>query len=162
MQDNIVFVRIDDRLIHGQVCTAWLKTYTNVKHVMCIDDFTSKDPFMQKMFQLLIPKEISIEILTVEGAIKTCLAGLPKPTMIIAKTPKTIKALVDAGVDIDKFNIGGMGMSGTRKKFYQNISADDEERAIMQELLDKGVKIEIQIIPAQGKYDCADILRRTK
>ena len=35
--------------------------------------------------------------------------------MIIAKTPATIKTLIDAGIDIDKFNIGGMGMSGKRK-----------------------------------------------
>jgi PTS system mannose-specific IIB component len=162
MQDNIVFVRVDDRLIHGQVVTAWLKVYTSVKHIMCIDDFSSKDPFMQKMFQLLIPKDQTVEIKSVEGAIEALKEGLDKPTMIIAKTPATIKALVDAGIDIDKFNIGGMGMSGKRKRFYQNISADEEEKDIMRELLDKGVKIEIQIVPTQPCYDCAEILKKVK
>jgi len=157
MQENLVFARIDDRLIHGQVVTAWLKAYTNVKHIVCIDDFTSKDPFMQRMFQLLIPKDITIEILSVADACQKC-QHLDKPTMVIAKTPLTYKALVDAGVDLEKFNIGGMGMSGKRKPFYQNISADEEERECMRELNAKGVKIEVQIIPAQACYDVTKFL----
>ncbi|NLZ75268.1 MAG: PTS sugar transporter subunit IIB [Erysipelotrichia bacterium] len=162
MQENIIFVRVDDRLIHGQVVNAWLNVYTNVRNIMCIDDFSSKDPFMQKMFQLLIPKEKTVEIKSVEGAVETLKKGLDKPTMIIAKSPSTIKTLIDAGIDIDKFNIGGMGMSGKRKKFYQSISADENEKEIMQELINKGIKIEIQTVPTNPCYDCQEILKNDK
>ena len=158
MENNIEFVRVDDRLIHGQVCTAWLHAYSNVTHVLVVDDKTSEDPFMQTMFELLIPKGISIEIKSIKDAITEIKSGLPKPTMMIVKTPATIKALIDGGVDIDFFNIGGMGMTGKRYKFYRNISADDEERALLKELVDKGIKIEIQIIPAQENFDVSKLL----
>lgn len=154
MEKNLEFVRVDDRLIHGQVCTAWLHAYSNVTHVLVVDDKTAQDPFMQTMFELLIPKGISIEIKSIADAVKEIKAGLPKPTMMICKTPATIKGLRDGGVDIDFFNIGGMGMTGKRYKFYRNISADDEERAILKELSEKGIKIEIQIVPAQ---ECVDV-----
>ena len=114
MENNIVFVRVDDRLIHGQVCTAWLHAYSQTKHILVVDDKTSQDPFMQTMFELLIPKTISIEIKSINDAIEEIKKGLEKPTMIICKTPATVKALIDGGVDIDFFNIGGMGMSGKR------------------------------------------------
>ena len=65
---NLVFTRIDDRLIHGQVCAAWLKTLSSVRHILVIDDRTSQDPFMSEMFALLIPSHISIEIRSVEQA----------------------------------------------------------------------------------------------
>lgn len=158
MEKNIEFVRVDDRLIHGQVCTAWLHAYSNVTHVLVVDDKTAEDPFMQTMFELLIPKGISIEIKNIKDAITEIKAGLPKPTMMIVKTPATIKALVDGGVDISFFNIGGMGMTGKRYKFYRNISADDEERALLKELVNKGIKIEIQIIPAQENFDVSKLL----
>lgn len=158
MENNLVFCRVDDRLIHGQVVTAWLHAYSNVTHVLVVDDKTSQDPFMQTMFELLIPKGITIEIKSVADAITTIKAGLPKPTMMIVKTPATIKSLRDGGVDIDFFNIGGMGMTGKRYKFYRNISADDEERALMKQLVDDGVKIEIQIIPAQENFDVSKLL----
>ena len=159
MEKNLEFVRIDDRLIHGQVCTAWLHAYSKVTHVLIVDDFSAKDPFMKTMFELLIPKGITIEIKSVEDAIPRIKAGLEKPTMMIVKNPAVIRDLIAGGIDIDKFNIGGMGMSGKRYKFYRNISADDEERLILKDLNAKGVKIEIQIIPAQECYDVSQLLK---
>ena len=156
--DNLIFSRIDDRLIHGQVCTAWLKSLPTVKHVLVVDDKTAKDPFMGEMFALLIPEHISIEVRTIEEAIKIMKDGLPKPTMMIVKVPDTIKQLVDSGIDIDFLNIGGMGMTAGRKKLFQNISASDAERDIFRELIAKGVKIEVQIIPAAKQTDISKLL----
>ena len=156
--DNLVFTRVDDRLIHGQVMTAWLKTYSNAKQILIVDDETSKDPFMQQMFSLLVPKGVSITIQNVDDATATLKNGLAEPTVMLVKYPLTIKRLIDNGVDIDYFNIGGMGMTKGRKKFFQNISMSDEERQICKELTDKGVRIEIQIVPAQSMYEVSKLL----
>ena len=130
MVNNLLFVRIDDRLIHGQVVTQWIKMYKDTRHILVVDDKTSKDPFMQTMFQ-----------------------------MMIAKVPDTIKALRDLGVNIDAFKIGGMGMSGQRKKFFQNISMDEHEKEIIKQMVDEGVKITIQIVPAQACYNVSDLMK---
>lgn len=156
---NLEFTRIDDRLIHGQVVAAWLHAYSKVKHIIVIDDKTRQDPFMQEMFTLLVPTGITIEIRSIEEAIGILKAGLSKPTMVIVKVPQTIKSLLDAGVDIDFVNIGGMGMTPGRKKFFQNISTSPEENAILKELVSRGVKVEIQIIPAQKKVDVSTLLK---
>lgn len=155
---NLRFTRIDDRLIHGQVMTAWLHTYDDVRHVLIVDDDVSKDPFMAQMFSLLVPSSITIEVLPVDDAVKKFEAGLDKPTLMLVKYPLTIKRLVDAGVEIDFLNIGGMGITKERKKFFQNVSASDEERAILKELVSKGMHIEIQIVPAQKKVDVAGLV----
>ena len=157
--NNLLFTRIDDRLIHGQVCAAWLKSIPAIQHILVIDDKTSQDPFMQEMFALLVPSHITIEIRSVEAATKILKDGLPKPTMIIVKVPDTIKRLMDNGIDFDFVNIGGMGMSAGRKKLFQNISASDAEREIFKELVDRGVKVEIQIIPAAKQFDVAKLLK---
>lgn len=156
---NLEFTRIDDRLIHGQVVAAWLHAYSKVQHILVIDDKTRQDPFMQEMFSLLVPTGISIEIRSVEEAIKQLRGGLEKPTMIIVKVPQTIKSLIDAGLDIDFVNIGGMGMTPGRKKFFQNVSSSPEENEILKQLIAKGIKVEIQIIPAQKKVDVASLLK---
>ena len=156
---NLEFTRIDDRLIHGQVVAAWLHAYSKVQHILVIDDKTRQDPFMQEMFTLLVPSGISIEIRSVEEAIEKLRGGLEKPTMIIVKVPQTIKSLIDAGIDINFVNIGGMGMTPGRKKFFQNVSSSPEENEILKQLIAKGIKVEIQIIPAQKKVDVASLLK---
>lgn len=157
---NLEFTRIDDRLIHGQVVTAWLHAYSKVSHIVVIDDKTSKDPFMQEMFSMLVPSGISIEIRSIADAIELFKKGVDKPFMIIVKVPQTIKILLDNGIDIDFVNIGGMGMTPGRKKFFQNISTSPEENEILKELVAKGVKVEIQIIPAQKKVDVSTLLKK--
>ena len=77
---------------------------------------------------------------------------------MIVKVPGTIKQLIDNGIDIDFVNIGGMGMSNGRTKLFQNISASPEEREIFKELIAKGVKVEVQIIPSARQYDIAKLL----
>lgn len=158
MEKNLAFVRIDDRLIHGQVVAAWLHAYSNIKHILVVDDKVSKDSFMQEMFALLVPTGISIKIEGIEDSIATVKAGLEKPTMIIAKVPQTIKSLVDGGMDISYLNIGGMGMSAGRKKFYKNISMSEEEKKILRELIDGGTHVDIQIIPAYNKVDLSTLI----
>ena len=44
---EIVLARIDDRLIHGQVMTAWLQ-FTGGNHIVIVDDATAGDEFTQR------------------------------------------------------------------------------------------------------------------
>ncbi|AEB07332.1 PTS system sorbose subfamily IIB component [Coriobacterium glomerans PW2] len=159
IDSNLRFVRIDDRLIHGQVITAWLHAYHDVTHILVVDDDVSADPFMRQMFGLLVPSGITIDVTDVAGAIELCAAGLPRPTMMLVKYPLTVKRLIDGGVSIEFLNIGGMGMAANRKKFFQNVAASDLERQILKELIDSGMKVEIQIVPAQKQVDVASLLR---
>lgn len=157
--ENLEFVRIDDRLIHGQVVTAWLHAYSKVSHILIIDDKTSTDQFMLKMFKLLVPSNITIDVKNVEEGAAYMKAGLPYPTMLIVKEPATLKRIMDQGADIPKINIGGMGMTAGRKKFFQNVSATKEEKEIFQEWIDKGVTVEVQIIPAAKTVNVASLLK---
>lgn len=79
--------------------------------------------------------------------------------LLLAKTPNTYLDLVEAGVAIKEVVIGGMGANPQRKKFYKNISASDDEKAIMQKLIDAGVNVKIQIVPSDGATDVKNLLK---
>ena len=157
--ENLVFTRIDDRLIHGQVVAAWLRAYSNIKHILVVDDKTSEDAFMKEMFSLLVPSGITIEIMSVEQATQFLKEGLKKPTMIIVKVPLTIKRLMDNGIKFEKINIGGMGITPGRKKLFQNVSSTAEENEIIKSMIEQGVQVEIQIIPASKSVNLASVLK---
>jgi len=162
MVENLIFVRIDDRLIHGQVVAAWLRAYDNVRNILVVDDATSQDSFMHDMFKMLVPPEISIEIKSVDEAVPLLQEGLPKPTMMIVKAPVTIKRILERGITFPKLNIGGMGMSGNRKKLFQNVSASPEEREMFSEMISQGMTVEVQIIPAAKTVNVASIVNKKR
>ncbi|MBR4763627.1 MAG: PTS sugar transporter subunit IIB, partial [Lachnospiraceae bacterium] len=84
--------------------------------------------------------------------------GVKNPTILLAKTPITYKRLVDAGVDLGAVNLGGMGINAERKTLYKNLAASDEEREAIRGLMEKGVDVKIQVIPADRIVEVKDLL----
>ena len=58
---NIVLTRIDDRLIHGQVVTAWAKI-TKANRIIVVDDEVAMDEFMVKILKMAAPRSFKIGI----------------------------------------------------------------------------------------------------
>lgn len=51
---DIMVARIDDRLIHGQVVTAWIKSYP-INNILIIDDLLAQDQMMQSIYKAAAP-----------------------------------------------------------------------------------------------------------
>ena len=65
---HIVLCRIDDRLIHGQVVTAWVKQ-TEGNRIVIIDEALVKDVFLQKIIKAAAPSDIRIDIYNIENGV---------------------------------------------------------------------------------------------
>lgn len=155
--ENLVLTRIDDRLIHGQVMTAWLKVFP-VTRIIIVDNKVAKDEFMISVLELAAPSGVKVEVFSEEKAIEMLKGGLSVPTIMLVKAPLTLKVLVDAGIPITEINIGGMGMNTGRKTLFKNIAATDEERAILKNFISNGIDVKIQIIPAEKVINIENLL----
>ena len=155
---KVVLTRIDDRLIHGQVITAWSKI-TSATRIIVVDDGVSKDPFMTKVLKIAAPSTVKVEVYSIEEAVAV-LNGeeTGEKVIVLVKNPATVLDLVKKGVGIKELNVGGMGASKGRKSFYKNISVSQEEKDIFKELTNSGIDISIQIVPDAKKIDVARLL----
>ena len=143
---NIVWCRVDDRLIHGEVVTAWIP-YTHANRVVVVDDEVAKDDFNKRVLKSLAPAGTQVAVLTVAGATKA-LQKDPKPgetVLLLTKSPIVFEQLLDGGVAIKAVNIGGMGIRGDRQPFLNNISASPAEVDSMRRMKnEKGVDVVYQ------------------
>ena len=62
------------------------------------------------------------------------------------------------GIVFDEINIGGMGVSGSRTKFFRNISASEEEKKMMKEMIEAGSKIHVRIIAEDSATDITNMV----
>jgi D-glucosaminate-specific PTS system IIB component len=155
---HIVLTRIDDRLIHGQVITAWAKI-TKADRIIVVDDEVAEDSFMVKVLKMAAPSSIKVEIFNTQDAAATLTSeDTGERVIILVKTPKTVLGLIKAGVSIADLNLGGMGATQGRKQLYRNISISAEEKAIFKELLSLGVDVFVQIVPDANKMPMATMI----
>lgn len=140
-------VRVDDRLIHGQVVAVWLRA-VGADRIVIVDDRVAADPFLVDVLTLAAPSGVPVEVLDVaSGAPRVReLAGAPDAVFVLVKSPVTALALLHAGVPIEAVNLGGMGAGPGRRPLYRTISASDDERAALREIQALGTPVEIRIV----------------
>jgi D-glucosaminate-specific PTS system IIB component len=155
---NVVLTRIDDRLIHGQVITAWSKI-TKANRIIVVDDEVAEDSFMVKVLKMAAPSSIKVEVFTIaDAAVALETEDTGEKVIILVKTPKTVLGLVKAGVSIKELNLGGMGATQGRKQLYRNISISAEEKEMFKELLTLGVDVFLQIVPDANKMPLGTLI----
>lgn len=155
---NLALTRIDDRLIHGQVMTAWIKN-KNTNQVVIVDDDTANDAYMIEVLEMAIPEEIAIGIFTKEEGVQFFEQGLDAPTILLVKGPEVLNYLVDRGISIKEADIGGMGTRADRSVLYKNISTSKEENDQFKQLLAKNVDVFIQVMPQDKPVSVAKYLK---
>jgi len=157
---NIIFARVDDRLIHGEVVTEWLPV-TASNHIVVVDDAIANDSFTKRLIQLIAPKHTTIHVFSIQEAIEYLSGEFleNERIMILMKSPTTMLALCKGRIEIKQLNIGGMGLFEGRKLFYKNIACSDEEIASIKELIMfYKVTVYYQLVPEQQFVDLSSKL----
>ncbi|HEX5591339.1 MAG TPA: PTS sugar transporter subunit IIB [Candidatus Limnocylindrales bacterium] len=140
-------VRVDDRLIHGQVVAIWLKAL-NAKRIVIVDDRTARDEFLREVITFAAPAGVTVEIHELaEGTERVReLVDDPEPVFVLMRSPVTALRLREAGVEFPLLNVGGIGAGPGRKPLYRNISASPEELTAMRTIESMGTTVELRIV----------------
>ena len=145
---SIELTRVDFRLIHGQVITRWL-TQCQINEIVTIDTALSKDAFMQEVFKMAAPKGVKITIVNVEDAVKRQQEGAfdKNRVMVLFKGVAELNAAVQAGLKLEKVQIGGLGGGPGRKAVHNAITLDRADADTLLELEKMGLEIYFQTTP---------------
>ena len=132
-------VRVDDRLIHGQVVTQWVKVFKAQK-IVVIDNNVAKDKMQKNVLKFAAPPEIKVSIFSVDKAVE------------IWEKNQFVK--------FDEITLGNMSIIGDRKQIYKSTGFTEEEAQTLFDLEKDGVKLYFQTQPTDKK-ESLDIVKKT-
>lgn len=160
---NVVLARVDDRLIHGEVVTAWTPTM-RANRIIIVDDEVAKDEFNVRVVKALAPAGTKVFVYDVENASDRLMRPGKEGERIIVltKSPTTFDRLVKAGVPFKEVNLGGAGIRGERKPFINNVALSPEEVQSCESLQQQGVRVYYQLVPEQGVTEIDSALKNAK
>jgi len=160
---NIVLVRVDDRLIHGQILESWIP-FMKAQCVVVANDALAGDQFQRAILSMAIPDRIKVRIVPVEETrglqSDTELSGLS--TLVIVSSIQDAFRLRNNGIEFQRLNIGNMkGPETSRQISYSVwISADDER--MIKEMIDQGLDVNLQSVPREREIDIRSIIAMGK
>lgn len=161
----IVMVRLDERLIHGQVAIKWSR-HTGVDRIVVADDEAAANPLVQKSLMMAAPPTAKTAIKDVEAAIE--LLKNPKAAehkiLVIVSNPSALLKVVTEVPDIPLVNVGNYGrvapkVNGeSRKTYRKNLYAYESEAAELRKVAQTAVKCIYQTVPDDTPEELLKVL----
>ena len=141
-------VRVDDRLIHGQVVVAW-GAHLRPRRIWVADDAASADAWERELLGSAAPG-VDVRVVPVaEAAAQWAVeAAAPEPSILLLRDLRAAVALVEAGAVPAALNLGGLHYAPGKEKVADYVYLDDADRALVRRLGAAGVAIEVQDVPA--------------
>lgn len=157
--EGIIHIRIDDRLIHGQVATQWTN-HLGATRIMAINDEVANNPTLKSVLRMAAPPNVSTSIITRETAANNIKSGKYKgqKVFIVVKSPEDILYLMDQGLDVKNVNVGNMSKREGTESIRPTVSVTPDEKEAFKELLNRGVEVTAVLVPNAEKVYLKDVL----
>ncbi len=156
---NGLFLRIDDRLIHGQVVTTWVQ-YVGAKRIVVVSDHAASQPLVVMLLKSSVPAYIQLDVVTVQQALYTFVADDMANVMVLVENVADALTLCRRYPFIREVNVGGLRYRPAYKSLHRAVYVSDQDIADFQALFEAGVYVTIQIIPTDRKIPIMERLSR--
>lgn len=160
---NIIGVRIDGRLIHGQVANLWIPKL-QIDRVIVVDDKVTESPIEKSGLRLAAPLGVKVSALSVERASKQLLDERygNQRLLILAKNPAPLLGLIENGVNLVEINVGNMSKSDETKMITNSINVTNDDVDVFKSIKNSGVKLVSQMVPGTKEEDFSELLKKNK
>lgn len=156
-------IRIDVRLIHGQIMLYWVKT-AGVSQILVVDDALSKDEFMMDFFQKAVPAHIKVMIYNVSDACKRLKANqlMDGDYLILFKEVDTCYRLFKEGFPMEHVQLGNIQNGSKKKTVSKGVCLSEEEYSQLEEMNQNSIRVYIQQTPRDSVIEFKTISKKFK
>ncbi|WPU22379.1 PTS sugar transporter subunit IIB [Cedecea neteri] len=163
---SISFVRIDDRVIHGQLITRWAKELP-CDGIVAIDDAVATDPLLSSVMKGAV-QDTKVWLFDTATAIEKLpkIIASEKRYFVIGKSPITLQRIEEAGISLQnanrKINVGPMSARANTTTIGPNQAVSEEEASAFDYLAERGHQIEFRLVPDASCYSWQDARQKIK
>lgn len=157
----ITHLRIDNRLIHGQVAVTWMNNIGANKIIVC-NDKVAADP-IQKIALPMAARGNTVLVYTIDETIRYAQEHPDETIFVICKFPSDALAVIKSGLEIQRVNVGNAApiVGTTYKMVTKSIAVTDEDAKIYREIAElRGGKLTSQLTTQNGEENFLELLTK--
>lgn len=157
----IKHLRIDNRLIHGQVAVTWMRRI-NADAIAVVNDDVAKDR-IQKMALPLAARDAKVLVLS-HQELQDYVKEHPDVSLfVIAKSPMDALRILESGLEVGEVNVGNAApIAGTKYVMVdKSIAATKEDAEVYRKIAElRGGKLMTQTVSTYQPQDFLQLLRK--
>ncbi len=142
-----VHVRIDNRLLHGQVVQFWIP-HLGIDTLIVADDEVAESAAMQAIYRMALPNIVGLRMVRVEELASPLEANQGTALLLVRDIP-TAKRILNNGTKLPRWTLGNVHASPDRTRITDAVYLSAGEIEILKWMHRSGVAIEIQTFPGE-------------
>ncbi|GBG97418.1 mannose/fructose/sorbose PTS transporter subunit IIB [Lactococcus termiticola] len=158
---KINLARIDTRLLHGQVATAWTPE-SKANRIIVVSDNVAKDEMRKTLIEQAAPPGVHANVVPIKKMIEV--AKDPRfgdtKALLLFETPQDALAAIEGGVPVTTLNVGSMAHSQGKTLLNSVLSVDKEDVAAFEKMRDLGVDFDVRKVPNDSKSDLFALINK--
>ncbi|MFC1678843.1 PTS system mannose/fructose/N-acetylgalactosamine-transporter subunit IIB [Elusimicrobiota bacterium] len=157
---SMTLVRIDDRLIHGQVVEGWVPSL-DIRRIIVISDEAAGDKTQVDLMELAVPDAVALDICTVSAGVEALerAARSAERTMILLPGPREALALLEGGAAFESVNVGGLHYAAGTLQLGKAIFLNKGDIEALEAIAKRGVEVEGRGVPTDSPMDIIALIR---
>ena len=159
----IVNFRVDERLVHGQIVSTWLK-YLDISHMIVANDMAAKDELQKISLTMAIPSNIKCLITNVDAAIRVLSdpRSKDKKILVICGNFSDVLKIITKIKDIREINVANYGKltnvnSNNKQVVSRALILGDEDKENIKKIAAMGVLVIHQPLPSSPKKNLNNV-----
>lgn len=143
------WVRIDNRLIHGQIIETWLP-YTGAAVLVVANDELATDTLRQEIMSLAIPNDVQVVFSRIDKlneVLSRVRMGESLDAMVLFSSCPDARRAYELGLAFEGLNIGNLHYGPGKKQVCAHVALSNEDQACLEFFLRKGVKLDFRCVP---------------
>lgn len=148
----IQLLRVDHRLLHGQVVFSWC-SQLNPNCILIANDAVVKDEVRKAALKLGKPSSAKLVIKNSEDSIQAINAGKTDKYSLMIVTSNVADAvkLAESCEQIQSINLGGTKATAETHQLSNMVNVTDEEETLLKKAVADGIEVFIQAVPSDAK-----------
>ncbi|MHC0041766.1 PTS N-acetylgalactosamine transporter subunit IIB [Vibrio campbellii] len=159
---QIVWTRIDERLLHGQIRITWGK-HSEANLILVANDEAAEGPnaaFMQAGMKASAGGEYAVRFFSIQKTIDVIhKASSKQKIFILCNNPTDVANLVEGGVPITHCNVGNMHYHDGKRQIAKTVSVDDSDILAFEKMVERGVTCTVQNTPDQTPVNVLELAK---
>ncbi|ALS01409.1 PTS sugar transporter [Enterococcus silesiacus] len=153
----IKLLRVDHRLLHGQVAFSWTQSL-GVDCILIANDDVPQNDIRKTTIKLAKPAGVKLVIKNIEDSISALQSGVTDKykLFIVVESVADAYKLAKGCPEIKHINLGGMKVREGTRNISKAVNITSDEEVLVKELVAEGVDIEIRQVPNDKKVAALD------
>lgn len=145
----MAFVRVDNRLVHGQIIETWLP-FTHARLILVVNDELSADNLRQEIMSLAIPAGVGIVFLAVAELV-VYLSRHPldvEDALVLFSNCRDAQSAYELGFDFANLNLGNLHYAPGKKQVCPHVALSKDDESCLDFFRDREVRIDYRCVPS--------------